>query len=135
MQGCRTTLRVPPVVYAQKGHPVTLVEFAKQLPEDFTEQQFVDLMNTVIDLKSVITLSERERSILFSAVQYLADYVLLAQEAMDEVEISDGQPVLTYDGPYIPSILQRPEEAEADFAALENFGVGEAERHFGADED
>ena len=126
---------MPPVVYAQKGHPVTLVDFAKQLPEDFTEQQFVDLMNKVIDLKSVITMSERERSILFSAVQYLADFVLLAQEAMGEVEISDGQPVLTYDGPYIPSILQRPDDAEGDFAALENFGVGEAERHFGPDED
>lgn len=113
---------------------MNLVEFAQQLPEDFTEQQFVDLMKQVIDLKSILTLSERERSILFSGVQYLADFVLLAQEAMGEVEVSDGQPVLAYDGPYIPSILQRPDETEADFAALANFGVGEADKHFGTAE-
>jgi hypothetical protein len=110
---------------------LNLIEFPKRLPDEFTEQQFVDLINQVIDLKQVLTLSERERSILYSGVQYLADYVLLAQEAMGEVEVSDGHPILGYDGPYIPSILQRPDGAEADFAALDNFGVGEGERYFG----
>jgi hypothetical protein len=109
---------------------VNLLDFAKTLPEDFSEQQFVDLMTQVVDLKQVLTLSERERSILYSGVQYLADFVLLAQEAMGEVEISDGEPLLAYDGPYIPSILQRPDDAEADFAALENFGVGEGDKYF-----
>jgi hypothetical protein len=113
---------------------LNLIDFAKRLPKDFTEQQFVDLINQVIDLKQVVTLSERERSILYSGVQYLADYVLLAQEAMDEVETRDGHPVLGYDGPYIPSILQRPEGIEADFAALDNFGVGEGEKYFGGDD-
>lgn len=111
---------------------MSLLDFAKNLPEDFTEQHFVDQMAQVIDLKAILTLTERERSVLFSALQYLSDFVLLAQEAMGEVEIADGQPVLAYDGPYIPSILQRPDGAEADFAALENFGVGEGEKHFGA---
>ena len=113
---------------------MNLIDFAKGLPEDFTEQKFVDLINQVIDLKAIVTLSERERSILFSGVQYLADYVLLAQEAMGEVETRDGHPVLGYDGPYIPSILQRPDGAEPDFAALQNFGVGEGEKYFGGDD-
>jgi hypothetical protein len=109
---------------------VNLLDFAKTLPEDFSEQQFVDLMTQVIDLKQILTLSERERSILFSGVQYLADFVLLAQEAMGEIEISEGEPLLAYDGPYIPSILQRPDDAEVDFVALENFGVGEGDKYF-----
>ena len=113
---------------------MNLIDFPKRLPDDFTEQQFVNLINQVIDLKAIVTLSERERSILFSGVQYLADYVLLAQEAMGEVDTREGQPVLGYDGPYIPSILQRPDGAEPDFAALENFGVGEGEKYFGGDE-
>lgn len=108
-----------------------LTDFPKALPNDFTEQAFVDLMNQVIDLKSILTLSERERSILFSGVQYLADYVLLAQESLSEVEFKGGQPLLGYDGPFIPSVLQRPEDAEPDFSALENFGVGEGDKYFG----
>jgi hypothetical protein len=37
-------------------------------------------------------------------------------------------------GPFIPTILQRPEGVEADFAALDNFGVGEGEKYFGGDD-
>ena len=110
---------------------MNLIDFAKRLPKDCSEQQFVDLMNQVIDMKQVVTLSEQERLNLFSGVQYLADYVLLAQEAMGEVEVNDGRPVIGYDGPFIPTILQRPEGVGADFAALENFGVGEGDKHFG----
>ena len=113
---------------------MNLIDFAKGLPEEFTEQKFVDLINQVIDLKQVVTLSERERSLLFSGAQYLADYILLAQEAKGEVETRDGHPVLGYDGPYIPSILQRPGDAAPDFAALDNFGVGEGEKYFGGDD-
>jgi len=119
---------------ALKGSPLNLIDFPKRLPDDFSEKQFVDLINQVIDLKSIVTLSERERSILYSGVQYLADYVLLAQEAMGEVEVNDGRPVIGYDGPFIPTILQRPEGVEADFAALENFGVGEGDKYFGGDD-
>ena len=113
---------------------MNLIGFAKGLPEEFTEQEFVDLINRVIDLKQVATLSERERLNLFSGAQYLADYILLAQEAKGEVETRDGHPVLGYDGPYIPTILQRPGEAAPDFAALDNFGVGEGEKYFGGDD-
>jgi hypothetical protein len=108
-----------------------LIDFPKSLPDDFTEQHFVDLINQVIDLKQITSLSERERSILYSGAQYLADYILLAQEAMGEVEVNNGRPVIGYDGPFIPTILQRPDGIEADFAALENFGVGEGEKYFG----
>ena len=57
---------------------MNLIDFAKRLPKGCSEQQFVDLMNEVIDMKQVVTLSEQERLNLFSGVQYLADYVLLA---------------------------------------------------------
>lgn len=112
---------------------MNIADFPKTLPNDFTEQQFVDLMNQVIDLKSILTLSERERSILFSGVQYLADFILLAQESVGEIEFKDGHPLLGYDGPFIPSVLQRPEDVEPDFSALANFGVGEGDKYFGED--
>ena len=113
---------------------MNLIDFAKGLPEEFTEQEFVDQINQMIDLKQVVTLSERERLNLFSAVQYLADYVLLAQEAMGEVETRNGHPALDYRGPFIPNILQRPDGAKLDLAALNNFGVGEGEKYFGGDD-
>lgn len=112
---------------------MNLADFPKHLPNDFTEQQFVDLMNQVIDLKSIPKLSERERSILFSGVQYLADLILLAQESLGEIEFEDGHPLLGYDGPFIPSVLQRSDGVEADFSALENLGVGEGDKYFGED--
>lgn len=84
----------------------------------------------MIDLKQITSLSERERSILYSGAQYLADYILLAQESMGEVETHDGHPVLGYDGPFIPSILQRPGDAAPDFAELDNFGVGAWDKYF-----
>ena len=111
-----------------------LIDFPKNLSNDFTEQQFVDLMNQVIDLKEIAWLSARDRSILYSGVQYLADYVLLAQEAAGEVEVDNGSPVIGYDGPFIPTLLQRPDGIEADFAALDNFGVGEGDKYFGKDD-
>ena len=113
---------------------MNLIDFAKGLPEEFTDQEFVDLINQVIDLKQVVNLSERERLNLFSAVQYLADYVLLAQEAKGELTTRGGHPVLDYRGPFIPNILQRPDGAELDLAALDNFGVGEGDKYFGGDD-
>lgn len=107
-----------------------LIDIPKNLSGDFTEQQFVDLINQVIDLKQIASLSVRDRSILYSGAQYLADYVLLAQEAMGEVDFGNGRVVIGYDGPFIPTLLQRPDGVEADFAALDNFGVGEADKYF-----
>lgn len=113
---------------------MTLSEFAKQLPENFTEQEFVDLMNQVIDLKSITDLPERERDALFDGVQCLVDFILLAREINGELQMAQGAPIIDYRGPFIPNALTRPDGAQTDRAALENFGVGEADKYFGCDQ-
>lgn len=109
---------------------MNLIDFAKHLPADFTEQEFVALMNQVIDLKSIVDLSEQERSALFNGVQYLVDFLLLAQEVNGELRSHEGNFMMDYRGPFIPTILTRPEGHGIDRAALENFGVGEADKYF-----
>lgn len=37
---------------------------------------------------------------------------------------------MSYNGPFIPHVLVRPEGTEMDRAALENFGVGEGDEYF-----
>ncbi|WP_066705257.1 hypothetical protein [Celeribacter ethanolicus] len=108
-----------------------LTDFAKQLPENFTEQEFVDLMNQVIDLKTIVDLPATERSALFNGVQYLVDYILLAQEANGKLRTHEGQYVLDYSGPFIPHVLVRPKGKELDRGVLETFGIGEADKYFG----
>ena len=110
---------------------MTLSEFEKQLPETFTEQEFIDLMNQAIDLKSIVDLPERERDALFDGVQYLVDFILLAREINGELQMAQGHPMIEYRGPFIPNALTRPDGAQPDRAALENFGVGEADKYFG----
>ena len=110
---------------------MNLSDFAKQLPKNFTEQEFVDLMNQVIDLKTIVDLPPAERSALFNGVQYLLDYIMLAQEANGELHTHQGHPVLDYNGPFIPHVLVRPEGMELDCKALETFGIGEADKYFG----
>ncbi|MBO9429635.1 hypothetical protein [Sulfitobacter sp. R18_1] len=110
---------------------MNLSDFAKQRPKNFTEQEFVDLMNQVIDLKTIVDLPAEERSALFDGVQYLLDYIMLAQEANGELRTHQGQPVMDYNGPFIPHVLVRPEGMELDRKALETFGVGEADKYFG----
>ena len=107
-----------------------LADFAKRLPQNFTEQEFVDLMNQVIDLKTIVDLSATERSALFNGAQYLADFIMLAQEANGELHTHEGHQVIAYNAPFIPQVLVRPQGVEMDRAALENFGVGEADKHF-----
>ncbi|AYE85330.1 hypothetical protein [Sulfitobacter sp. D7] len=108
-----------------------LADFAKQLPENFTEQEFVDLMNQVINLKTIEAMPPAERSNLFDGAQYLVDYIMLAQEANGELRSHEGQHMMTYNGPFIPHVLVRPEGTEMDRAALENFGIGEGDKYFG----
>ncbi|SDX48028.1 hypothetical protein [Celeribacter indicus] len=110
---------------------MNLSDFAKQLPKNFTEQEFVDLMNQVIDLKTIADLPAAERSALFNGVQYLVDFIMLAQEANGELLTHQGHPVVDYGGPFIPHFLVRPEGFEMDRTALETFGVGEADKYFG----
>lgn len=108
-----------------------LEDFAKQLPENFTEEEFVALMNQVIDLKKIVDLPAEERGALFNAVQYLVDFIMLTQEANGELQFHEGHPVVDYRGPFIPHILVRPEGAELDRAVLDTFGIGEADKYFG----
>ncbi|OCX62559.1 hypothetical protein BFP70_13815 [Thioclava sp. SK-1] len=108
-----------------------LEDFARQLPQNFTEQEFVALMNQVIDLKKIVDLPAAERSALFNGVQYLVDLIMLAQEVNGELHTHQGHPVVDYRGPFIPHVLVRPEGVEMDRSALETLGVGEAEKYFG----
>ena len=110
---------------------MNLEDLAKRLPENFTEQEFVALMNQVIDLKKIADLPAAERSALFNGVQYLVDLIMLAQEVNGELHTHEGHPVVDYRGPFIPHILVRPEGFEMDRTALETFGVGEADKYFG----
>lgn len=108
-----------------------LEDFAKQLPENFSEQEFVALMNQVIDLKKIVDLPAGERRALFNGVQYLVDFIMLVQEAKGELHFHEGHPLVDYGGPFIPHILVRPEGVELDRAVLDNLGVGEADKYFG----
>lgn len=67
-----------------------LEDFAKQLPENFTEQEFADLLNQVIDLKTIEAMPPAEQSALFDGAQYLVDYIMLAQEANGELRTHEG---------------------------------------------
>ncbi|WP_243837764.1 hypothetical protein [Rhodovulum visakhapatnamense] len=119
------------IIYFTEGVIMNLADFAKRLPKNFTEQEFVDLMNQVIDLKAIVDLPASERSALFNGVQYLVDFIMLAQEANGELHTHEGHPVVDYGGPFIPHVLVRPEGTEMDCTALETFGVGEADKFFG----
>ena len=130
--GQLSILRKPTdTIHFTKGTTMKIADFAKQLPENFTEQEFVDLMNQVIDLKTIVDLPAAERSALFNGAQYLVDFILLAQEANGELRTHEGHPVMDYSGPFIPHVLVRPEGVGIDRAALENFGVGESDKYFG----
>ncbi|AJE48486.1 hypothetical protein P73_3771 [Celeribacter indicus] len=132
LEGQFPNLREPVgIIYFTEGATMNLSDFAKQLPKNFTEQEFVDLMNQVIDLKTIADLPAAERSALFNGVQYLVDFIMLAQEANGELLTHQGHPVVDYGGPFIPHFLVRPEGFEMDRTALETFGVGEADKYFG----
>jgi hypothetical protein len=108
---------------------MTLSEFAKQLPAEFTEQEFVDLMNRVIDLKSIVDMPEAERDALFDGAQYLVDFILLVREVKGELNSPQGRPVVAYRGPFVPNALTRPDGVAVDPTALETLGVGEGEKY------
>jgi len=109
---------------------MTFSEFAKQLPAEFTEQEFVDHMNRVIDLKSIVDMPEAERDALFDGAQYLVDFILLVRELKGELHSAEGHPVLDYRGPFVPNALTRPDGVAPDPKALETLGVGEGEKYF-----
>lgn len=54
-----------------------LMDFAKGLPEEFDEKEFIDRVNQVVDLKEIQSLPVHERQALYDFAQYMADYMLL----------------------------------------------------------
>lgn len=112
-----------------------LMDFAKILPEEFGEQEFIDRVNQVVDLKEIQSLPVNERQSLYDFAQYLADYLLLVQECLEGVDrASNGAPTLNYRGPFIENVLTRQNGRPLDKGQLENFGLGVADDRFGGDD-
>lgn len=112
-----------------------LMEFAKTLPEEFGEKEFIDRVNQVVDLKEIQSLSFTERQSLHDFAQYMADYLLLVQECIDGVDRApNGAPTINYRGPFIENVLTRQDGRLLDRGQLENFGLGVADDRFGGDE-
>lgn len=102
---------------------MTLLEFARTLPEHFSDQEFVDHVNKVIDLRSLQSLPQLQRQAVYDAAQYLVDYLLLITECKGELEEVDGVPCITYRGPIIANALTNPQAVPIDCTQLETFGV------------
>lgn len=112
-----------------------LMEFAKTLPEEFVEKEFIDRVHQVVDLKEIQSLAANERQSLFDFAQYLADYLLFVQECTDGVDrASSGAPTINYRGPFIENVLTRQDGRPLDRGQLENFGLGVAADRFGIDD-
>lgn len=112
-----------------------LMEFAKTLPEEFGEKEFIDRVNQVVDLKEIQSLGVNERQSLHDFAQYLADYMLFVLECNDGVNrASNGAPSITYRGPFIENVLTREDGRPLDRGQLENFGLGVADDRFGEDD-
>ena len=110
---------------------MNLIDFAKTLPADFEEADFIDHLKKSVDLDQIKDLSEIEVNNLFDAVQYLADYLLLFREYKGfKVEV-EGSPYVRYSGPYIQNFLTNQNEGPSDFEQIDTLGVGGADKYLG----
>ncbi|MFV0409047.1 MAG: hypothetical protein ACK5LJ_04905 [Paracoccus sp. (in: a-proteobacteria)] len=100
-----------------------LLEFARSLPTDFTEAEFIDELRKVVDLDQIRHLSDAECQNMYDAVAYLADYLLLLREFRQKAETSDGHPVIEYRAPVIWNQLTRDRGEKPDFTQLTTFGI------------
>jgi len=100
-----------------------LMTFAKQLGEDYSGQEFVDLLKQVIDLDELKNLSDREAQNLHDAAQFLSDYMLLHKEFYGQAQSMNGHPYVVCNSPYIENQLTRPYGAKPDFSYLKTYGV------------
>lgn len=100
-----------------------LIEFARTLPKEPTDQVFIDHLRQVLDLDQIRSLPEGETQNLFDAVQFLTDYLLLQQEFLGVEKRHEGQIMVEYSGPYVENRLTRPSGMQPDFSFLETFGV------------
>ncbi|RNF36061.1 hypothetical protein [Paracoccus methylarcula] len=104
---------------------MNLLEFARHLPEEFSEAEFINALREVINLDEIRHLSDAECQSLFDAVTFLADYLILLREFYRQAKTRGGHPVLDYRGPMIWNQLTRVPGEKPDFSQLTSFGVGE----------
>lgn len=103
---------------------MNLIDFAKTMPETFSDEEFVDRVNEVVDLKAVQSLEAHERQSLYDFAQYLADYMLLVKECLEESETGDEDvPLIEYRGPFIENVLTRSPGRQLDRSQLQTFGI------------
>lgn len=110
---------------------MNLIDFAKTLPVNFEDRQFVDHLKQAVDLSQIKELSEDEVNNLFDAAQFLTDYILLVREHQGQDVEEDGHPYVMYRGPYIQNVLTNQTDGPSDFDQLNTFGVGGAEKYLG----
>ncbi|KEJ89004.1 hypothetical protein [Sulfitobacter donghicola] len=110
---------------------MNLIDFAKTLPADFDELEFVTHLKQSVDLSQIKSLSEAEVNNLFDAAQFLTDYILLVREHQGQEVEEDGHPYVMYRGPYIQNVLTNQTDGPSDFDQLDTFGVGGADKYLG----
>lgn len=109
-----------------------LMEFAKTMPSEFGEREFVDRVNQIFDLKEIPSLTAHERQSIHDFAQYLADDMVLLRECNEGVGSGpDGHTLIEYHGPFIEHVLTRKPGRSLDRGQLDNFGVGGANDRFG----
>lgn len=111
-----------------RRYVMDLLEFARSLPTDFAEAEFIVELRKVVDLEQVTHLSEAECQSMYDAAAYLADYLLLLRESRQKAETSDGHPVIEYRAPVIWKQLTRQPGEAPDFTQLTTFGIDQ-DRH------
>lgn len=100
-----------------------LLEFARSLPTDFTEAEFIDELRKVVDLDQIRHLSDAECQNMYDAVAYLGDYLILLREFYQKSKTSGGHPMIEYRAPVIWNQLTRVSGEEPDFTQLTTFGI------------
>ena len=108
---------------------MTLIEFAKSLPDDWSEEEFIAHLKRSLDLDAIKDMPGYEIDNLFDASQFLVDYLLLIREFKGQLVEQDGAPVIVYRGPFIQNILTKAEGSSSDFSQVKTFGVGGADKH------
>ena len=108
---------------------MSLIDFAKTLPTEFDELEFVTHLKKSIDLSQIKDLSADEVNNLFDATQFLTDYLLLVREHQGQNVEENGNPYVMYRGPYIQNVLTNQTNEPSDFDQLDTFGVGGADKY------
>ena len=109
---------------------MTFLEFAQTLPKSFSDQEFVDHLNKIIDLRALQDLTPYERQAIHDAAQYLSDYMLLISECKKEMREMHDVQMVDYRGPFIANSLSMPGQP-VDHEQLQTLGVGGDQKYFG----